>query len=64
MMPDPPAALQMLEAIRSEQHPTVAAELLAEIYKHEHDEQFEEDRGVIRAQLRDLISLNVTKGPK
>lgn len=54
--PDPSAALNLLEAIRSEHHPAIAADLLVTIYQREHAEQFEEDRGVIQAQLRDLIS--------
>jgi hypothetical protein len=60
--PDPSAALTMLEAIRREKHPDIAAELLAEIYQCEHDEQFEEERGVIQAQLRDLIGAHVSTG--
>ena len=58
---DPPAALHTLEAIRAEKHPEIAAKLLAEIYQREHAEQFEEERGVIQAQLRDLISEHVSK---
>ena len=60
--PEPSTALEMLEAIRSETHPEVSGELLAEIYQREHDEQFEEERGVIRAELRDLISKHAGGG--
>lgn len=57
--PDPSTALDMLEAIRSERHPDIPAELLIEIYQREHDEQFEQERGVIQADLRDLISAHL-----
>lgn len=57
---DPPAALRTLEAIRSAKYPDIDAELLAEIYRREHEEQFEDERGVFQAQLRDLISETVS----
>lgn len=57
--PDTPAALDLLETIRGKQHPEIAADLLATIYEREHAAQFEEDRGVIQAGLRDLISDHV-----
>lgn len=61
--PDPSTAAEMLEAIRAETRPDIAADLLAAIYQREHDDQFEEERGVIRAELRDLISAYVTGDP-
>jgi hypothetical protein len=56
---DPSAAFTTLENLRRRDHPELARELLANIYEFEHAQQFEEDRGVIRAQLRDLISEQV-----
>jgi hypothetical protein len=57
--PDPSAALNLLETIRSQRHPDIAEHLLTAIYEREHAEQFEQDRGVIQAALRDLIAEHI-----
>ena len=51
---------QVLENIRAAEYgDSVTPELLAAIYVIEHDKQFEDERGQVRAQLRDLIADDV-----
>jgi hypothetical protein len=53
-------ARQVLEKIRADQYAEhVSADLLAGVYAVEHDKQFEDIRGEVRAQLRDLIAASV-----
>lgn len=50
-------AREALEAVRSEKYgDTITPELLSKVYEMEHDQQFEDDRGPIQAQLRDLVA--------
>jgi hypothetical protein len=53
-------ARQVLERIRAQGYAeTVTADLLAAVYGIQHDKQFEDERGQVRAQLRDLIAAHV-----
>lgn len=50
-------AAQALERIRAASYPdAVSAELLKAVYDIEHDQQFEDERGPVRATLRNLIA--------
>lgn len=56
-------ALEVLLRVREEQFPGVSEDLLKAAYEREHEFQFEDDRGTVRAALRDLIAEEVGEGP-
>jgi hypothetical protein len=51
-------AKQVLEKVRVENYADddVSSDLLAAVYALEHGKQFEDERGPVRAQLRELIA--------
>ncbi len=51
-------AKQVLEKVRVESYADddVTADLLGAVYALEHGKQFEDERGPVRAHLRDLIA--------
>jgi hypothetical protein len=56
-------AREVLEKIRAHEYAeAVTANLLAAVYEIQHDKQFENERGPVRAQLRDLIAAHVQEG--
>ena len=56
-------AKQVLEKVRAGEYAEdVSPDLLAAVYEIEHDKQFEDERGEVRAQLRDLIAASVKEG--
>lgn len=59
--PDPSVALKLLEELRAEKFADVPAELLSTIHRLEHEQQFERERGVIQARLRDLVSESISE---
>ena len=60
---DPQVALEVLTRVRQKDFPEVDGELLEQIFLREHEFQFEDDRGQVRAALRDLID-EATAGEK
>jgi hypothetical protein len=54
-----PAAMAILESIRADKCADLDANLLEAVFHLEHQHQFEDERGVVEAAIRDLISQQV-----